>query len=438
MQLNLLKKIILACLCAGIVIQTDAQTQVGSSQEMRLTLEAAKIYALDYNKNIANAQLEITEAQEKLKEVIAQGLPQIDATVDYTNFFGASASIDAFAGMEIEFPHTSNFSVGLTQLIFSRTYQLGVHSAKLYREIMETTRSKTELEIKAQVANSYLLSLVSMESQQILDSNIKNIESLKDKTKALTEAGFAEQVDYDRLSVQETMLRDAARAAKRQTELALNMLRLQMGLSWDVPIVLTEDFQLIIANSNFAQTLAQELILEENFDFRQMSLQTKITEKQLQMEKSAYLPTLAGFYSYTGKILKPEFDMTPNHVIGLNLQVPIFSSGVRRSKVRQAQAKHQIAQNQTDLLTQQLEIQEKQLRFNLNNALEQYNSQSQNLEISERVYKNVNDKFEQGMVSSIDLVTANNSYLQAQNSYINSLLQLTQAQMELDKLYNSL
>lgn len=277
-----------------------------------------------------------------------------------------------------------------------------------------------------------------MESQQILDSNIKNIESLKDKTKALTEAGFAEQVDYDRLSVQETMLRDAARAAKRQTELALNMLRLQMGLSWDVPIVLTEDFQLIIANSNFAQTLAQELILEENFDFRQMSLQTKITEKQLQMEKSAYLPTLAGFYSYTGKILKPEFDMTPNHVIGLNLQVPIFSSGVRRSKVRQAQAKHQIAQNQTDLLTQQLEIQEKQLRFNLNNALEQYNSQSQNLEISERVYKNVNDKFEQGMVSSIDLVTANNSYLQAQNSYINSLLQLTQAQMELDKLYNSL
>lgn len=431
MYLNSLKKIVLAILCSGIIMQVSAQ-------EMRITLEDAKKYAIDHNKRVANSQLEIIEAQEKLKEVIAMGLPQINATVDYTNFFGAKASVDAFAGMEIKFPHTSNLVAGLTQLIYSRTHQLGVQSAKIYREITEASSSKTELEIKAQVSSLYLLSLVSMESQEILKSNIENITSLKEQTKALAEAGFAEEVDYDRLSVQETMLRDAARAAKRQTELALNMLRLQMGLSWDVPIILIENFQVIIERSSFSKTLAQKLNLGENYDYRQMSLQAKITEKQVKMEKSAYIPTLAGFYNFTQKILKPDFDITPNHVVGLHLQIPIFSSGVTRSKVRQAKTRYQIVENQIDLLTQQLEIQEKQLRFNLSNSLEQYSSQSKNLEVSKRVYKNVNDKFEQGMVSSIDLVTANNSYLQAQNGYITSLLQLTEAHMELEKLYNSL
>lgn len=438
MYLNSLKKLILVCLCTGIIMQAKAQSKTGSSQEMRLTLEAAKIHALEHNKTAANAKLEVREAQEQLKEIVAQGLPQINATIDYANFFGAKASVEAFQGMEIEFPHTSNLVIGLTQLIYSRTHQLGVQSAKLYQETMETTRNKTELEIKAQVTNIYLLSLVSMESQEILRSNIENIKRLKEKTNALAQAGFAEEVDYDRLSVQEAMLKDAARAAERQTELTLNMLRLEMGLSWDVPITLTDNFKTIIGYSNFSKTLAKDLDMEENYDYRQMNLQAKLTEQQIKIAKSAYIPTLTGFYNYTEKLLKPEFDLTPNHVIGLNLQIPIFSSGVTKSKVRQAKTRYQIVENQLDLLTQKLEIQEKQLKFNLNNSLEQYNSQSENLKVSQRVYNNVNNKFEQGMVSSIDLVTANNSYLQAQNSYIASLLQLTQAHMELEKLYNSL
>ena len=90
------------------------------------------------------------------------------------------------------------------------------------------------------------------------------------------------------------------------------------------------------------------------------------------------------------------------------------------------------------MLTDQLLIQEKQFRFNLRTGIEQYESQKQNVEVSKRVYDNINLKYQQGLVSSLDLTTANNNYLQAESSYINALLGLLNAQLELDKLLNNL
>jgi len=150
------------------------------------------------------------------------------------------------------------------------------------------------------------------------------------------------------------------------------------------------------------------------------------------------LPTITGFYNYTYKFLTTDFDMTPPNMIGLNMSVPIFSSGLRKAKLDQAKIQYETTQNNKALLEDQLLISEKQYRFNLSTALEQYESQKKNVEVSKRVYDNIALKYEQGMVSSLDLTTANNNYLQAENSYISALIQLLQAQLALDKLLNKI
>ncbi len=432
-MLNMHKHFIKNCILVFIMLAGIASF-ANAQNAMTLSLDDARQHALEHNKNLRNAGLSIDEAGLMIRETIAQGLPQINATVDYNNFFGSTASLGAMPGMTIEFNPTSNLAVSLTQLIFSGSYIVGIQSAKLYEEITRTSFEQTELEILAQVTQAYYLSLIAMEARTIVENNLDNLRDLLEKTRAMVDVGMAEEVDFDQLSVQLGMLSDALRAADRQLEMSLNMLRLQMGLTADVEIMLTDNLDGILEQADFATSMTKAFELQNNPNYRMLTLQTEIAEKQINMERAAYLPTLSGFYNYTEKLLKPEFDITPNHVIGLNLSIPIFSSGVRQARVRQARINYEVAENQQELVSEQLQLQERQLRFNLNNAIEQFESQKANLEVARRVFNNINDKYQQGMLSSLDLTTANNNYLQAENSYISAVLQLLEAQVEMDKL----
>jgi outer membrane protein TolC len=130
--------------------------------------------------------------------------------------------------------------------------------------------------------------------------------------------------------------------------------------------------------------------------------------------------------------------MTPKNVVGLNLSIPIFSSGQRRSRITQSKINLLMAENTKDLLSQQLEIQEKQLRYNLNNLLEQYNNQRANIDIAREIYSKMSLKYEQGVVSSLELTSANNNYLAAESDYTNTLFQLLDAEIALRKLNGNL
>lgn len=90
------------------------------------------------------------------------------------------------------------------------------------------------------------------------------------------------------------------------------------------------------------------------------------------------------------------------------------------------------------LLEEQLQLQEKQLMFNLRNSYDNYTTQKENVNVAKRVYENNYNKFKQGRISSLDLTQSNSNYLQAQNNYVNSVHQLLQAKLELNKLYNNL
>jgi len=90
------------------------------------------------------------------------------------------------------------------------------------------------------------------------------------------------------------------------------------------------------------------------------------------------------------------------------------------------------------LLAEQLAVQEKQLQFDLRNARESYLNQVKNLDVARRVYGNLKLKFEQGLISGLDIVTADNNYLRAETDYLSAVFQVLQASNELDKIYGNL
>jgi outer membrane protein TolC len=90
------------------------------------------------------------------------------------------------------------------------------------------------------------------------------------------------------------------------------------------------------------------------------------------------------------------------------------------------------------MISDQLQIQDKQLRYNLQNANIQYKSQKDNIDVSKRVYASMENKYKQGMASSLELTESNSLYLQAENNYISSLMNLLQTKLALDKLLNNM
>jgi outer membrane protein len=414
----------------------------GSAQQKQaFDLDGAKKQALQYNRMLKNSSMAIDKAQYQLKEAISAGLPQINSTLNYSNALGAKISIrfDPNAPpTEIDIKPTSQFNVQVGQLLFNGSYFVGLELARFGKTMTEKNYEKTEQDVLAQVTGSYYLVLVSGELLNLMNKNVANLEEVYKKTDAMVKVGILERTDLDQLGVQIAALENAVSNSKRQLEMAKNMFRLQLGLTVDQDFELKGTLNQIMGMVNSQNNTGSIFDVGMNKDFQLMELQEKMTEKQVKMQKAGYLPTLTSFYSRTEKIIKPNFDMSPKNMIGLNLAIPIFSGGQRTARVNQAKIDMETMKNTKAFMAEQLQIQEKQLQFNLKTANETYLNQVKNLDVAKRVYDNLKLKFEHGLISGLELVSADNNYVKAETDYISSVFQVLQATVELNKIYGKL
>ncbi|MBN2214120.1 MAG: TolC family protein [Bacteroidales bacterium] len=424
-----------------ILLAVLALVRTNGQDKLSFSLGDAIQHAIEYNKTVKNAGLAIDESRKIYNETLSAGLPQANVTLDYSNFLGAEIELSFAEGMpaqKIPFNPTSNLNLTVSQLIFNGAYIIGLQSARLYKELTETSYHKTEQNIREQVTKSYYNALVSDLSIGILLKNLDNTKAIFEKTKAMVSAGMAEKLDTDQFEVQLTSLGNALKSAERQKELSYNLLRFQLGVPVDTPVELTDSINGLMEAFGYELLMGSDFSLRDNVDFQLMLTQEKLSASQVTMQKMNYLPTITGFYSYTNKILKPEFDIQPKNVVGLNLSIPIFSSGQRNAQLSQARIQYETTLNNKELLTDQLLLQVKQARFNLATEMEQHENRKKNVDVAYRIYKNYQLKYEQGVASSLDLTISNNNYLQAETEYLMSIISLINAKVELKKLMNIL
>ena len=414
-------------------------TNLHAQETLVLSLDSAVSYAIRHNKSLVNSRYNIDKSSQQIKEAISQGLPQIEASIDYTNYLGAEATLQFSTSAPatiIEFNPTSNFKASASQLIFNGNYIVGVQLSKLAKTISEQSYMKDELEVKEQTFQSFYAILASEKILNTLRENLNNAEKLYEQTLNLANAGIIEMTEAKKLSVMVTSINNAVKSSERQVEMAYNLLRLNLGL--------TANQQLKLASSldEIAETVhlisVDPFKLENNLDYKLVTMQGDISKKSIEMAKANFLPSLVAYYSHTEKIKKPVFDMTPKDVLGVTLSMPILSGGMRKSQLNQAKIDFDISNNTRDILADQLSLQEKQLKYNYENLLEQYFSQKSNVQVAKEVLDQVNRKFQHGVASSLDLTSANNDYLSAETDLTGTLLQLLNAKLALSKLNNNL
>jgi outer membrane protein TolC len=316
-----------------------------------------------------------------------------------------------------------------------------VETVKLAKKLAETNVKYTELDTREAVASAYFLILVAEESLKILDANLKNLQETLKSTKAMYSAGMAESTDVDQMSSNVTMVENSRSSLERTVELNYNMLRFQLGVPANTEIALTETLDALTKEINVETLLSQEFNYSDNLSYKLIEGQEKLSALNLKSQKALILPVLAGVYSTskTGMGDKvSEITQYNSSLLGLQLSIPIIASGQRWAQIKKAQIDLEKARTTKGMVTDQLLLQEKQLRYNLVNANLQYRSQKDNVEVSRRVYSSMENKFKQGMASSLELTQANSLYLEAENNYITALMSLLQTKLALDKLLNNM
>jgi outer membrane protein TolC len=123
-------------------------------------------------------------------------------------------------------------------------------------------------------------------------------------------------------------------------------------------------------------------------------------------------------------------------VIGINVSLPIFSSGQRMAVVSQKKLAISKMDNTKQLVYNNLMMQADQLQTDLKLKYEKYEIQEKSLALSDEIYQRTLEKYKNGVSSSMDLTTTQNQYLASLSSYYQSIYDLVVARTKLEKLYN--
>ncbi|MDR3705892.1 MAG: TolC family protein [Paludibacteraceae bacterium] len=417
----------LACMCIGIS-SFNVQAQQNT---LKLSLDEAKTYALQNNRTLQKGNISIDLTEKSIWEQISAGLPQVKLSSNYQNYMGYK--FDIFG---MSYPLTSSFNAQLqvSQLLFSGNYFVGVQIAKIAKQISVSNQKKSELDVIQQVSQSYYNVLVTQEMKKIITENLVNLHQLLKNTEAMAMAGVTERTNVDQLNVEVFSMENSMKTSERQLELAYNMLRLQLGVNANVELVLTDSLNSFVRDEAISSLMLEPFVADNSYDMVLMNQNIQLTKKEVNLAATNFLPTVSCYYSYTDKFKQSSFDTQPPNTFGITASLPLFTGGGNYSKVKQAKLKLKSAELDKDNLKDQLSVQEKQLRFNLRNAYENYLNQKKNIDVSNRVFGNITKKYQQGVSSGLDLTNGNNNLLLAQSNYISSLLQLLNAEAELNNL----
>lgn len=452
-----------------LAMQIPAMAQQKPAEVTSLSLKQAQDYALKNNVNARNSAIDMEKAKKKIWETTATGLPQINATANYQHLFKVpSLSLGGTTFLTTDLPAgtpitsddilNKNVTMGFTpsapiplgvknnttlditvsQLIFSGQYIVGLQATKVFYVMTDQTRQKTELELKENVANTYAMVLVFDQNLKVLTQSLENTNKTLGDMQQMYKQGMIENTDVDQIELVSLTLKNAVNSMTRQLEATNDLLKYQLGMPFTDQLQLTDDLESLAGTVNLEAITGSQFNVEKNLDYQIVKTSEAISNLNLKLEKSGYLPNLAAVYRHEEMMNAPAFNFNPKDVFGISMNIPIFSSGQRNVKVQQRKLELQQVINTKNDLVNGLQLQFINSRNDLLSAYEKYQNDKRNIELTKRIYDKTLIKFKEGVATSREITDNLNQYLTAQSNLYNSIMAVVSAKNKLDKLNNNL
>ena len=419
------------------------------------TLEQAIEHGVKNNYSMINANRDVAAAKKKKWETTTMGLPQINGSLNYQNTFeftkqGAAANAfnptanpNDIILLAFGTKHVAIGNLTLSQLIFDGSYLVGLQSAKTYLQISENAKIKTAQEIREMVINSYGNVLLADESIKILENNKKILEKTVADTKEIFKNGLIEEENVEQLQITLASLTSSLENVKRQKRMAVDLLKLLLGIDLEEELVLTDQLDTLTQNNIDLALLKKEFQAENTIDYQIGKNIEKSKLLLLKLEQSKALPSLAAQLNFGYNSFANQFDFLNNTQkwnnfsnVGVGLNVPVFSSLGRSSRTQQAKIALEQAKTSVTETEQKLKLQFAKAKSDYEFSIEQLATSKSNLNLAERIESKNQIKFKEGLASSFDLTEAQRQLYSAQQSYLQAMLDVINKKATLEKLVN--
>ena len=434
----------------GVVFSLGMIFKVSGQSTYEFTVVDAQEFAYENNYDLINSEKQIEVARKQVKEYMSYGFPQINATLGFNDYIELPTFIVPEGSFGPESPeqelqfgtkYTAQADIVANQLILDGKYFLGVQASRKFLDKTQLEHFRNQINIKEEVAKSYYAVLVTRKNNEVLDTTLSEVARLLDETRLLYESGFAEDTDVDQLELIADDLEATIIYSRNQMEISYNFLKFLMGLQLQDSVVLTTGFDAMLKEIDH-YVLMQELFdYNQNIDFQIMQAQEQLALMKLKVERTEYYPTINAFISYQTQAQRNEFNFFgqsgkwfPTALWGLEMKIPILSSGYRSSRVQAAKINLEQVQVANEQLKTGLQIKVQTAKSEFNNAYLFMLNKERSMKASEKIYIKTAIKYKEGMATSLELLQVHNQFLSNESEYMLSILALMEAKLALENL----
>lgn len=422
-----------------------------AQETQSFSLAQAQSYALENNYDKLNAESDLLIAKKKVWETTGIGLPQVNFEAKLQNFidlptslipanaFDPNAPAGEFAELRFGTNYNNSATISANQLLFDGSYLVGLKAARVYKEFSEKNISKTEIQVKEDVAQAYYLVLVAEENKRILEEVATTTEKLLSETTKIYEEGFAEEQNVDQLRLTLNDINNSLAYAEQQLSIAKNLLKFQLGYEIKNEISLTDNIESLLKLSDPENSISKEFDITNNVDYQMIKVNEELMKLNFNKEKFSFAPSVAAFFSHSQQNMSNDFDAFsggkyyPQTLWGISLQLPIISGGMRLAKTGQAKVEYLKAQTTSKKVEQSLILQAERSKAEYTSALSVYNNQKEGVTLAKKINNHSIIKYNEGIISSLELSQSQNQYLDTEAKYIKSLLDVFNAKSNLNK-----
>ena len=387
------------------------------AQEKKWSLQECVAYALENNISIKQSALDI-EAEE---------INRLDAIGNFIPSLNIQSNLSSNGGFSIN-PTNNRFeNTRFTSFSGSATSSLTLFDGlrnlrQLQRAKLSQLSSQYSLELMKDdivlfVANAYLAVLFNKQSLVVLKTqNLVTGDQLS-RTGELVDAGVLPRGDL--LQIEATNADEQQRIIVAENNIQISLISLAQTL-------LIKDYQNFDISDDDYNIFGNEILMqspyeviakakEERYEIKIAEENRDIAEKDVQLARGAYFPTLTAFYNYNTRYadndafnrdFRTQLYENDGTSYGLQLNIPVLNgfstrNQVSRSKINVKRAEYQLEQAELDL-----EANVYQAYVDAQGALKAYEAAEVSLNAQDQAYEYATERFNVGLTNAFDFSQA--------------------------------
>lgn len=386
------------------------------------------------NQGLQQQQIALDKSLFALKEAKALFLPQVAFATDYF-LAGGGRTVDFPAGDLLNpvystlnqltnsgnFPQLENqqillnpnnfydakFRTTLPLFNLEIAYNARIKREQLNMQTLELALYKREL--AKDIKSAYFNYLQALEAVQIYELGLNLVRESKRINEVLFQndkvnrtAVLRAENEISKLEAQREGARQTANSAQAYFNFLLNR-------PFEASIAIDSSYRV------GAELSATKAGVSQREELLKLQLAGNINQQLVGLSKSYWLPKLNTFLDLGSQGFEGKFDaQTRYYFFGLSLQWNLFSGGRNQYKVKQLQLDQRQVQLQSDYVENQLNLQLTTALNDYKSALFSYEAAKASLTSTAKFYADVLRLYKEGQVLFIELLDAQNQWLQAQ------------------------